>query len=177
MLHGAARLTGEWRGGRLAGMGGQQPQRILSLECCVCGHDFQVPQGYAGGMTCPLCLGEEPGGLVGIATTEGLPGYRAVETLGLVAIETIVGLGTVQQLLKGLTDMFGGRSGTVQAKFAELRGSCLAGLEEQALEKGANAIVGLRLSYSNFPGVGAADGLLMLAAVGTAVRVERERRE
>lgn len=70
--------------------------------------------------------------------------------------------------MAGLTDFVGGRSSTYESKFAEARETALQELEE-AQRKGANAVVGIDIDYQV---LGAHNGMLMVTATGTAVKIE-----
>jgi uncharacterized protein YbjQ (UPF0145 family) len=68
-----------------------------------------------------------------------------------------------------MSDFFGGRSGTTQNKLREARQYCLSELRAEAQSLGANAVIAVSLSYSEFSGQG--KSMLFLVASGTAVVV------
>ncbi|MBK8638308.1 MAG: YbjQ family protein [Chromatiaceae bacterium] len=68
-------------------------------------------------------------------------------------------------------DFFGGRSNATQKVLKAARKTALEELRKEAEELGANAVIGVRLDYSEFSGDG--KSMLFLVASGTAVVVER----
>ena len=106
-----------------------------------------------------------------ITTTDSVDGYRITEYLGLVAGEAVLGVNVFKDLFAGLRDIVGGRSGGYQSSLREARDAALADLEEAARALGADAVVGLDLDYEV---LGQNNGMLMVSANGTAVRLRRQ---
>jgi uncharacterized protein YbjQ (UPF0145 family) len=71
----------------------------------------------------------------------------------------------------GMTDFFGGRSDSTQKVLRDARRTCLYELKKEAYEGGANAVIAVKLDYSEFTGKG--KSMLFLVASGTAVQVEK----
>lgn len=69
-----------------------------------------------------------------------------------------------------VTDIFGGRSSATQRVLRDARKTCLAELKKEADELGANAVIAVKLDYSEFSGGG--KSMLFLVASGTAVVIE-----
>ncbi len=105
-----------------------------------------------------------------LTTAEGFEGFTTVQTIEIVGAECIAGVGPWRDLLAHLTDAFGGRSGALQKSLRESRATCLAELRVAAADVGANAVIGVRLNYSEISGQGTL--MLLVAATGTAVRLE-----
>ena len=61
-------------------------------------------------------------------------------------------------------DIVGGRSGAYETKLQDARETALRELEQRAVAKGANAVVGVDLDYEVVNGT-----MLMVSASGTAV--------
>ena len=101
-------------------------------------------------------------------TTNTIEGRPIREYFGLVTGEAIMGANVFRDFMAGLTDLVGGRSGTYESKFAEARETALQELEDEARRKGANAVVGIDIDYEV---LGASNGMLMVTATGTAVRI------
>ena len=80
-----------------------------------------------------------------------------------------MGANVIRDFMAGLTDLVGGRSGTYESKFAEARETALQEMEEEAQRKGADAVVGIDIDYQV---LGASNGMLMVTATGTAVKIE-----
>ena len=102
-------------------------------------------------------------------TTHTVDGRRIRQYLGLVTGEAIMGANVIRDFIAGLTDLVGGRSGTYESKFAEARETALQEMEEEAQRKGADAVVGIDIDYQV---LGARNGMLMVTATGTAVKIE-----
>ena len=104
-----------------------------------------------------------------ITTTPTFPGRDIRESLGIVTAECVLGVNIFRDLLGGIRDLVGGRSGTHQKALREARETCLEDLAAQASELGADAVVGVDLDYNEISGGG--KGMLFLVASGTAVRL------
>ncbi len=65
--------------------------------------------------------------------------------------------------------MVGGRSETYERELQRARDIALAEMEERAKSLGANAVVGIDLDYEV---LGKGNGMLMVSASGTAVKVQ-----
>ena len=102
-------------------------------------------------------------------TTNTIEGRGIRQYLGLVTGETIMGANVISDFMASITDFVGGRSGTYESKFAEARETALQELEEEAQRKGADAVVGIDIDYQV---LGANNGMLMVTATGTAVKME-----
>jgi uncharacterized protein YbjQ (UPF0145 family) len=70
-----------------------------------------------------------------------------------------------RDIFAGVTDIIGGRSGSYEKSLGKARETALRELEEQAVEKGANAVVGVDLDYEVI------NNMLMVSASGTAVKI------
>lgn len=102
-------------------------------------------------------------------TTHTVDGRQIRQYLGLVTGEAIMGANVIRDFMAGLTDLVGGRSGTYESKFAEARETALQEMEEEAQRKGADAVVGIDIDDQV---LGARNGMLMVTATGTAVKIE-----
>lgn len=101
-----------------------------------------------------------------LTTTPTIEGQPIKQYLGIITGETIIGANAIKDFMAGLTDFFGGRSSTYEKVLIEAKDSALAELQQRAVQKGANAIVGIDLDYET---VGANGGMLMVTVSGTAV--------
>jgi uncharacterized protein YbjQ (UPF0145 family) len=104
-----------------------------------------------------------------MTTTGHIEGRRITRYCGLVAGEAILGTNVFKDMFAGIRDLVGGRSGTYEKELQRAREMALRELEERATALGANAIVGVDLDYEV---LGERNGMLMVAASGTAVLVE-----
>ncbi len=101
-----------------------------------------------------------------ITTTENVRGYEVAEYLGICAGQAIYGANVFRDILAGITDFLGGRSGAYEKVLRGGLEQALEDMQEQAEEMGANAVVGVSVDYES---VGKESTMLMVAASGTAV--------
>lgn len=106
-----------------------------------------------------------------ITTTPSVDGARITQYLGVVCGEVISGVNFVKDFAAGLTNIFGGRSGSYEEELADAREQALKELEERAEDLGANAVVGVDVDYEV---LGQGGNMLMVSASGTAVVLEKE---
>ena len=102
-------------------------------------------------------------------TTHTIEDRQIRQYLGLVTGEAIMGANVIRDFMASITDFVGGRSGTYESKFAEARETALQEMEKEAQRKGAEAVVGIDIDYQV---LGANNGMLMVTATGTAVKIE-----
>ncbi|MBN9644417.1 heavy metal-binding domain-containing protein [Corynebacterium mendelii] len=104
-----------------------------------------------------------------VTTTPQVDGYRITGYLRVVAGETIVGINAFKDMAAGLRNLVGGRSGSYEKELVGAREAALGELVDRASQLGANAVVGVDIDYM---ALGADNGMLMVAASGTAVTIE-----
>ena len=102
-------------------------------------------------------------------TTNTIEGRQIREYLGLVTGEAIMGANVFRDFMAGITDLIGGRSDAYESKLADARETALREMQDIAQQKGANAVVGIDIDYEV---LGANNGMLMVTATGTAVKIE-----
>jgi len=100
--------------------------------------------------------------------TPNIDGKKIVEYKGIAFGEVITGINFVKDLAAGLTNFFGGRSGSYEGELIKAREEALRELEKRAEMLGGNAVVGVDIDYE----VLGQGGMLMVTASGTVVRVE-----
>ena len=101
-------------------------------------------------------------------TTHNIEGKQITQYLGVVTSQTIIGANFFKDILGGLRDFFGGRSGTYEKVLDEAKGYAMSELIQKAQAMGANAVVGIDLDYET---VGSNGSMLMVSASGTAVKI------
>ncbi len=101
-------------------------------------------------------------------TTNSIEGRSIRSYLGVISSETIIGANVFKDILGGLRDFFGGRSGTYEKVMEEAKVTALRELEDKARSMGADAIVGIDLDFET---IGANGSMLMVSASGTAVKL------
>ena len=104
-----------------------------------------------------------------ISTTPTLEGKRIIEYKGIVFGEVVAGVDFIKDFTAGLTNFFGGRSGSYEGELTEARESALTEMQRRAAQMGANAIVGIDVDYEV---LGQGNNMLMVSVTGTAVIVE-----
>jgi uncharacterized protein YbjQ (UPF0145 family) len=113
---------------------------------------------------------EKRGGLeMIVTTTPSVEGRRILEYKGIVFGEVISGVNFLKDLAAGLTNFFGGRSGSYEGELIQAREAALREMESRAAKLGANAVVGVDIDYEV---LGQGGNMLMVTASGTAVVVE-----
>ena len=104
-----------------------------------------------------------------VTTTPSVEGRRITEYQGVVFGEVIAGVNFVKDFVAGLSNFFGGRSGTYEEELINARQHALDEMEQRAAQLGADAVVGVDIDYEV---LGADNGMLMVTASGTAVRLD-----
>ena len=102
-------------------------------------------------------------------TTHTIEGRQIREYIGLVTGEAIMGVNVFRDFIAGITDLIGGRSDTYESELADARETALQEMQNIAQQKGANAVVGIDIDYEV---LGSNNGMLMVTATGTAVKIE-----
>ena len=104
-----------------------------------------------------------------VSTTPSLEGIKITQYKGIVFGEVISGVNFIKDFAAGLTNFFGGRSGSYEGELIEARENAIAEMVKRAEAMGANAVVGVDIDYEV---LGQANNMLMVTASGTAVIVE-----
>ena len=104
-----------------------------------------------------------------VTTTPSVEGRRITEYKGVVFGEVIAGVNFVKDFVAGLSNFFGGRSGTYEEELINARQQALDEMEQRAAQLGADAVVGVDIDYEVLV---ADNGMLMVTASGTAVRLD-----
>lgn len=104
-----------------------------------------------------------------VTTTPSVEGRRITEYKGVVFGEVIAGVNFVKDFVAGLSNFSGGRSGTYEEELINARQQALGEMEQRAAQLGADAVVGVDIDYEV---LGADNGMLMVTASGTAVRLD-----
>jgi uncharacterized protein YbjQ (UPF0145 family) len=101
-------------------------------------------------------------------TTHSIEGQPVRQYLGVVSAQSIIGANIFKDLFAGIRDLAGGRSDTYERVVDEARTNAMRELVQKAESIGANAIVGIQLSFES---LGGGSSMLMVLATGTAVRI------
>ncbi|MCT4552255.1 MAG: heavy metal-binding domain-containing protein [Alphaproteobacteria bacterium] len=103
-----------------------------------------------------------------LITTTSTIEAKKIDYLGLVSTEIVTGVNVFKDMFAGIRDFVGGRTRSYESELAKAKEKVLRELEVMAMEKGANAIIGLDL---DFEVLGKNNSMLMITATGTAVKV------
>lgn len=109
-----------------------------------------------------------------ITTTESVLGKTITAYCGIVGTEVIFGANFLKDWDASATDFLGGRNNGYEKVYEDARKKALEEIGQKAQELKADAVVALRLSYQV---MGEKNGMMMVAAVGTGVRLEMSREE
>jgi len=104
-----------------------------------------------------------------ITTTDGIDGQAVTEYLGVVSGEAVIGANALSDIAAGIRDVVGGRSGSYEKKIEAGREEAMDDLRAEALERGADAVVGVSVDYEEM-----AEGMLWVNVTGTAVTTRRQ---
>lgn len=104
-----------------------------------------------------------------VTTTPSVEGKSIIAYKGIVFGEVISGVDFIKDFAAGLTNFFGGRSGSYEGELIEARSAAMQEMEKRALILGANAVVGVDIDYEV---LGQTGNMLMVTVSGTAVVVE-----
>ncbi len=99
-------------------------------------------------------------------TTPTLEGQKIDRYHGVVTGEAILGANIFKDFFASVRDIVGGRSAAYENELQRAREIAFGEMEQQAAERGANAIVGIDIDYET---VGTNGGMLMVSVSGTAV--------
>lgn len=105
-----------------------------------------------------------------LSTTEELQGFAITDYLGLVHGEVVSGANILRDVMATITDFVGGRSAAYEEELAKSREAVLQELSDGAQRLGADGVVGLAIDFEVIGGRGA---MMMVTAVGTAVRLKK----
>ena len=100
-----------------------------------------------------------------VTSTPSVEGKPVRQYLGIVVGETIVATSIFRDVLAGLRDMVGGRSGAYEEKMREARDMALKEMVEEAEKLGADAVLSVDIDYQTI-----GNNMMMVSASGTAVK-------
>ncbi|MGB8603431.1 MAG: heavy metal-binding domain-containing protein [Rhizomicrobium sp.] len=104
-----------------------------------------------------------------ITTTETVPGYRRVQTLGEVFGVVVRSRGLGGNILAGLRSIFGGEIHEYTHLLEDARKHALERMTQNAVAMGGNAVVMMRFDSSEIGEI-----MSEIVAYGTAVVLEKE---
>jgi uncharacterized protein YbjQ (UPF0145 family) len=152
------------------------------ITCPKCGHTRQPGDGHPD-YECPKCgiiyakfdpakyaevqaaraISNMP-----LTTTHTLPGREIETVLDIVSAQCVYGANLFKDLLSSVVDVTGGRSGMLQNTLRDGRQTAIKELRREAAALGADAVVGVSLTFNEIAGDG--KSMLFVVAAGTAVK-------
>ena len=96
------------------------------------------------------------------------PGVERGQMLGVVHGEAIIGANIFRDMFSSIRDVVGGRAGGYERALSGARDAAVEDLIESAKELGANGVIGIDFDYEV---LGEANGMMMVAVSGTAVKL------
>ena len=104
-----------------------------------------------------------------ITTTPTVEGKKILDYKGIVFGEVVAGVDFIKDFAAGISNFFGGRSGSYEGELIRAREEAINEMSQRAEDLGANAIVGIDIDYEV---LGQGNNMLMVTVSGTAVVVE-----
>ena len=95
---------------------------------------------------------------------------KIIDYKGLVNGESLIGANIYKDLFSGVRDVVGGRTSQYEEELQKARDIAFKSMEEKAESLGANAIIGIKISYDNLGGT--MGNTILVTAYGTAVKCE-----
>lgn len=105
-----------------------------------------------------------------LTSSNTLESKEIIEYMGLVTGESLIGANIYKDLFSGVRDVVVGRTSQYEEELQKARNIALESMEKKAESLGANAIVGLKLSYDNLGGT--MGNTILVTVYGTAVKCE-----
>lgn len=103
-----------------------------------------------------------------MVTTPNIEGKEIKKYYGLVNGEGLIGANVYKDIFSGVRDVVGGRTSTYEEELKKARKMAIDSMEEKAKEMGANAILNIRVKYSNLGGT--MGNTILVSVNGTAVK-------
>ena len=101
-----------------------------------------------------------------VTTTPTVQNKEILDYLGIVTGEAIMGANVFKDFFASITDIVGGRSAAYEQELQKARKIAIDEMVAEARGLGGNAVIGVDLDYEVIR-----DGMLMVAASGTAVKL------
>mgnify|MGYP000072966901 CR=1 FL=1 len=105
--------------------------------------------------------------LVATVTTETVPGHEVVEVLGIARGNIVKARNVGRDITQGIRNLAGGELKAYSTLLSQARDEALARMEADAVERGGDAVVNVRMETSEIT-----KGASEVIAYGTAVRLE-----
>lgn len=96
--------------------------------------------------------------------------YRIVRYCDYISAESVFGMGMFKALLASVSSVAGAESESFQLKIKEAKTKAIYEIKKNAIEMGANAIIGIDIDFSMIAG-----DMVVIIASGTAVIIEEKK--
>lgn len=104
-----------------------------------------------------------------VTTTPLVPGRAVAQVLDVVSGECVYGVNILRDMLSAAVDITGGRNGQTQKVLRDARVTALNQVKGEAFALGADAVIGLQLTFNEIAGGG--KSMIYVVAAGTAVKL------
>lgn len=105
-----------------------------------------------------------------LTSSNTLENKEIIDYKGLVTGESLIGANIYKDIFSGVRDVVGGRTSKYEEELSKARDIAFNSMEEKAESLGANAIIGIKISYDNLGGT--MGNTILVTAYGTAVKYE-----
>lgn len=105
-----------------------------------------------------------------LTSSNTLENKEILEYKGLVTGESLIGSNIYKDIFSGVRDVVGGRTTAYEEELQKARDIAFKSMKEKAENLGANAIIGLKISYDNLGGT--MGNTILVTAYGTAIKYE-----
>ena len=105
-----------------------------------------------------------------LTSSNTLENKDIIDYKGLVTGEFLIGANIYKDIFSGVRDVVEGRTSQYQEELEKARSIAFETMQEKAESLGANAIIGLKISYDNLGGT--MGNTILVTAYGTAVKYE-----
>lgn len=105
-----------------------------------------------------------------LTSANTLTSKKIIKYRGFVTGESLIGSNIYKDLFSGVRDIVGGRTSKYDEELQKAREDALEILVRKAEDLGANAVIGLKISYDNLGGT--MGNTILVTAYGTAIKYE-----
>lgn len=105
-----------------------------------------------------------------ITTSDNIPYSQIENHLGLVDSQIVVGANLFSDVFAGFRDLFGGEVKGYKKEISKMKLAALSEIKSEAIEKGANAILCLKMDLDEVSG--ANKSMFMISVYGSAVKLK-----
>ncbi len=105
-----------------------------------------------------------------MVTTPDIEGKTVKKYFGIVNGEGLIGSNVYKDIFSGVRDVVGGRTSTYEEELKKARELAVKSIADKAKDLGANAILNVRIKYSNLGGT--MGNTILVSVNGTAVLIE-----